>query len=307
MFSRLNLMKSIPIVSCSIYSLLYSYNFCDENSNKIQFPKNKKLSGNSYNANNPSEDRWIINENERMKDQLCRYAAVFDGHGGYQVADYSSRYISSLLQLYIQNPSQQSLVENNILEVFQVLESNIKDIVRQYYNQGYHDMIKVGSCVILAFQYENQLTIANLGDCRAVIGSENKEINKFYATRITADHNSREALEAFKLHLNHPNEPDIIKCKNPHACYVKGRLQLTRALGDFYLKDSEFNLPRGNKPRYLLLTMLYYFVFVNYYYLDHLLDYILHHMLDLYQIFINFVYKKKISFLFLQLMEFGIS
>ena len=35
-------------------------------------------------------------------------------------------------------------------------------------------------------------------------------------------------------------------CKNPHACYVKGRLQLTRALGDAYLKYPEFNAPAGS-------------------------------------------------------------
>ncbi len=36
-------------------------------------------------------------------------------------------------------------------------------------------------------------------------------------------------------------------CKpgNPDACYVKARLQPTRALGDGYLKASEFNAPPG--------------------------------------------------------------
>ena len=55
-------------------------------------------------------------------------------------------------------------------------------------------------------------------------------------------------LEQIYLKLLHPNEENIIVCKNPHACYVKGRLQLTRALGDLYLKYSSFNAPFGS-PR----------------------------------------------------------
>ena len=47
--------------------------------------------------------------------------------------------------------------------------------------------------------------------------------------------------EQRRLAKEHPNEPDIVVCKSPNACYVKGRLQPTRALGDVYLKDAEFN------------------------------------------------------------------
>ncbi len=37
-------------------------------------------------------------------------------------------------------------------------------------------------------------------------------------------------------------EPDIFRClPNTNYCYVKGRLQPTRSLGDFYLKDKQYN------------------------------------------------------------------
>ena len=83
--------------------------------------------------------------------------------------------------------------------------------------------------------------IANAGDCRAVLGTKSDKGDKYFTTRITMDHNCREPLEAYKLRKAHPNESNIIVCKNSHACYVKGRLQLTRALGDVYLKSPEFN------------------------------------------------------------------
>lgn len=33
-----------------------------------------------------------------------------------------------------------------------------------------------------------------------------------------------------------PNDKDIILCKAQNSCYVKGRLQPTRSLGDYHLK-----------------------------------------------------------------------
>ena len=44
-----------------------------------------------------------------------------------------------------------------------------------------------------------------------------------------------------------PKEDDIILCKRPNntVCYVKGRLQPSRSLGDLRLKYSEFNNPRN--------------------------------------------------------------
>ena len=88
---------------------------------------------------------------------------------------------------------------------------------------------------------ENHLIVSNLGDCRAVLGHEDG--NQIKSLAITHDHNCRLPLEKFLLQQAHPNEKDIVICKSPHACYVKGRLQLTRALGDVYLKYPEFNQP----------------------------------------------------------------
>lgn len=74
-----------------------------------------------------------------------------------------------------------------------------------------------------------------------MLGSHSSNTHATYATVINRDHNSRVPFEQEELRKAHPNEPDLILCKNPHACYVKGRLQLTRSLGDAYLKYAEFN------------------------------------------------------------------
>lgn len=66
------------------------------------------------------------------------------------------------------------------------------------------------------------------------------------------DHNAKIPREKARLIAEHPGESDIIRCKSPESCYVKGRLQPTRSLGDFYLKYSEFNGPEyqhGDRSR----------------------------------------------------------
>lgn len=67
----------------------------------------------------------------------------------------------------------------------------------------------------------------------------------FTAIPMSLDHNAREARERVRLTREHPGETDIVVCKkdSPSACYVKSRLQPTRALGDAYLKSADFNAP----------------------------------------------------------------
>lgn len=69
---------------------------------------------------------------------------------------------------------------------------------------------------------------------------------------LSYDHNARLPRERNRLAAEHPGEPDIVVCQpdSPTACYVKGRLQPTRAIGDGYLKYSELNGPPGS-PRSL--------------------------------------------------------
>ncbi|KAH9253761.1 hypothetical protein BASA81_008379 [Batrachochytrium salamandrivorans] len=63
---------------------------------------------------------------------------------------------------------------------------------------------------------------------------------KYLAVALSKDHNCREPRERKKLELEHPDELDVVVCKRPDICYIKGKLQPTRAFGDFYLKYSEF-------------------------------------------------------------------
>eukprot|EP01038_Epipyxis_sp_PR26KG_P016323 gene16323-22233_t len=222
----------------------------------------------SYPANNPSEDRWVAMENNH---QNLKLAAVFDGHGGWQISEYASKVLPSILcrnldiTLNKSNDSQNtavydiSAIDETITNTFIAMEKEIISIILPAYRMGFGDCSSVGSCVLIAVQTsDNRLVVMNCGDCRAILGTEVKVNNNdniksnhvhdkkdeeqhYISTRINREHNARVPLEVYELQRLHPNEPNIVVCKNPVACYVKGRLQLTRSLGDAYLKYPEFN------------------------------------------------------------------
>ena len=144
-------------------------------------------------------------------------------------------------------------INEAILKSFQAVEQEYLNKVRDAYRLGYGEVAKVGACALLAVRNKSDLYLANCGDCRAVLGSkttgtgdDEKTKRGHVCSRLTRDHNARVPLELLTLQKEHPGEDDVVVCKNPHACYVKGRLQLTRALGDAYLKSPEFNAPAGS-------------------------------------------------------------
>ena len=153
------------------------------------------------------------------------------------------------------------------------VEEKLKEILLPSHEIGI-DVNHVGSCVLLAVREENSIVVANAGDCRAVLGRVDASVGEeeiievggkgvmfpffngfpsnstpfsypanviFNAIQITNDHNSKMAVEKERLAREHPNEENIVVCKRPDSCYVKGRLQPTRAIGDLYLKFDEFN------------------------------------------------------------------
>lgn len=209
----------------------------------------RKLVTHSYPANNPSEDRMVIGSHNHWA-----FAAVFDGHGGWQVSEVASKVLLNLLLQSLEEHKEctakdtynEMKIDQVITEVFHEMERLIIDSIRPAFQLGFGDVAKVGSCVLVALKKDDRLIISNCGDCRAILGSSDPSNNNhlqdnYYATRINRDHNCRVPYEQLQLQLKHPKEDNLVVCKNAHACYVKGRLQLTRSLGDAYLKYAEFN------------------------------------------------------------------
>lgn len=204
----------------------------------------------TYPANNPSEDRCISWHNSTSTASVV---GVFDGHGGAQCANYCQQNILPILE-------RSSILDENfdisdietqrrVVSCFQELEDGYLKSIKDAYKLGFGKVSSVGCCALIAVRKGQDLLIANCGDCRAVLAKKitQDDGNSFRAITCTNDHNCRRPFEQIKLRMQHPGENDVYVCKpnNPNACYVKKRLQLTRSIGDAYLKYPEFNAPAG--------------------------------------------------------------
>lgn len=248
-------LSCLPIAVGNIH-----YALCDENRDastkkssiysffgRLNTPSTR-IYGATYGANNPIEDRLVINEDNKNG---LKIGCVFDGHGGWQVSHFVStqivQRIDDMMKKCEGSCDDERFYDLELVRLFDDIEKDYKDMVAPSFRLGYGNVAKVGSCATVALVRGKKLIVANAGDCRAVLGSINNPQNSkdvsIFGTRITRDHNCRELPEMLALQFAHPNEEDVVICKNSHACYVKGRLQLTRAIGDLYLKYPEFNGP----------------------------------------------------------------
>ncbi|KAF4674727.1 hypothetical protein FOL47_008777 [Perkinsus chesapeaki] len=127
--------------------------------------------------------------------------------------------------------------------------------------------MQAGACAVTVLLGEDSYCVANLGDCRAmrvrreIDGKRSPESltlrgipDNIEVDWLTAAHNADSPTEQERLIAEHPGEEDLVHCKQKiieldsegktvgtrwGACYVKGRLQPTRAFGDFYFKDMD--------------------------------------------------------------------
>ena len=206
---------------------------------KLSPAKIPNVSFSTYDANSPSEDRLILHDAKSWK-----LFGVLDGHGGWQVSNFVQQKIVEEITLNLSNVPLTDAkcggdIDDAIYKSFENTEEDYARRVKPAFELGFGDVSSIGSCVLLALKYENQLIIANCGDSRAVLGSAisrdipntnkknvDKTTHSIHALALSNDHNARMPLEVALLKSAHPDEPNIVQCKHPDACYVKGRLQV---------------------------------------------------------------------------------
>ncbi|KAH0943832.1 LOW QUALITY PROTEIN: hypothetical protein HID58_003469 [Brassica napus] len=84
------------------------------------------------------------------------------------------------------------------------------------------------------------LYIANAGDSRVVLGRLEKAYKIVKAVQLSSEHNASYESVREELRLLHPDDPQIVVLKHK-VWRVKGIIQVSRSIGDAYLKKAEFN------------------------------------------------------------------
>ncbi|KAK3030817.1 hypothetical protein RJ639_037198 [Escallonia herrerae] len=175
------------------------------------------------------------------------FVGVYDGHGGPE----ASRFISDHLFLHLMRIARENgtISEDVLRSAFSATEDGFLSLVRR--SCGIKPLIaSIGSCCLVGIIWKGTLYVANLGDSRAVIGYLGRS-KKIIAEQLTKDHNASMDEVRQELRSLHPDDSHIVVMKQG-VWRIKGIIQVSRSIGDAYLKRPEFSLdpsfPRFHLP-----------------------------------------------------------
>ncbi|CAA2967249.1 probable protein phosphatase 2C 63 [Olea europaea var. sylvestris] len=187
-----------------------------------------------------------VQANSSMEDQSqiftsasTTYVGVYDGHGGPEASRFVNRHLFPYLQKF--ETEQGGLSADVIKKAFHATEEDFTRLVKQSMPVK-PQIASVGSCCILGAISDGELYVANLGDSRAVLGRRgfDGERNSVVAERLSTDHNVSSEKVRREVQSLHPDDSSIVlQC---HGVWrIKGIIQVSRSIGDVYLKKPEFN------------------------------------------------------------------
>lgn len=154
------------------------------------------------------------------------------------------------------------ITKETLRAAFSATEKGFLTLVRR--TRGLKPLIAAaGSCCLVGVIWKGTLLIANVGDSRAVLGSSmssndsSRSKNRIVAEQLTSDHNAAQEEVRQELRSSHPDDPRILK---QGVWRIKGIIQVSRSIGDAYLKRPEFSLgpsfPRFHLPEGLKRPVL---------------------------------------------------
>lgn len=191
-------------------------------------------------ANNLLEDHSQIESGSLSSHESGPYGTfvgIYDGHGGPETARYINDHLFHHLKRF--TSEQQSMSTDVIRKAFQATEEGFTSLVARQWSIR-PQLAAVGSCCLVGVICGGNLYIANLGDSRAVLGRLVKATGDVLAIQLSAEHNACIESVRQELHSLHPDDNQIVVLKH-NVWRVRGLIQITRSIGDVYLKRAEFN------------------------------------------------------------------
>ncbi|KAJ1395275.1 hypothetical protein SESBI_15585 [Sesbania bispinosa] len=187
----------------------------------------------------------VVQANQVIEDQsqiesgpLGTFVGIYDGHGGPD----ASRYICDHLFRHFQAISAEShgmVTSETIERAFRQTEDGYTALVSDLWNTR-PQIASAGSCCLVGVIFQQTLFVANVGDSRVVLGKKVGNTGGIAAIQLSTEHNAN--IEAIRQELRelHPHDPQIVVLK--HGVWrVKGIIQVSRSIGDVYMKNAQFN------------------------------------------------------------------
>ncbi|KAL8142524.1 hypothetical protein V2J09_015556 [Rumex salicifolius] len=191
-------------------------------------------------ANNLLEDQSQIESGSLSSidsGPMGTFVGVYDGHGGPE----TSRYINSHLFHHLKRfaTEQQCMNGEVIRKAVEATEDGFFSVVSKQWKIK-PQIAAVGSCCLIGVICNGNLYVANLGDSRAVMGRTVKATGEILAVQLSTEHNASQESVRQELRSQHPHDSNIVVLKH-NVWRVKGLIQISRSIGDVYLKKPEYN------------------------------------------------------------------
>uniref|UniRef100_J3L8E7 protein-serine/threonine phosphatase n=1 Tax=Oryza brachyantha TaxID=4533 RepID=J3L8E7_ORYBR len=163
------------------------------------------------------------------------FVGIYDGHGGPETARFIVDHFFHNLKKFAME--HQTVSVDVIRKTYAATEEGFLNLVRKQWL--IKPLASVGSCCLVGIINEGVLYVANTSDSRAVLGRIERGFRDVKAVQLSAEHASIESARE-ELRQLHPDDPRIMVLKH-NVWRVKGLIQVSRTLGDAYLKSTEFN------------------------------------------------------------------
>lgn len=191
-------------------------------------------------ANNLVEDHSQVVSGPLSSEQsgpLGTLVGVYDGHGGPETARFVNDNLFPNLKKFTSEHQEVSAAV--IKKAFLATEEEFLSLVREQWLTK-PQIASVGTCCLVGVICDGLLYVANAGDSRMVLGRACKLVRGVMAVQLSTEHNASEESVRDELRSLHPNDSQIVVLKHK-VWRVKGIIQISRSIGDAYLKKSEFN------------------------------------------------------------------
>lgn len=191
-------------------------------------------------ANNLLEDQSQIESGSLSFLESGPYGTfigVYDGHGGPETSRFINDNLFQNLKRFA--TEQQTISVDVIKKAYQATEDGFLSVVTKQWPMK-PQIAAVGSCCLVGIICGGILYVANLGDSRAVLGKVVKATGEVLAIQLSAEHNVGIESVRQEMHSLHPDDSQIVVLKH-NVWRVKGLIQVSRSIGDVYLKKAEYN------------------------------------------------------------------
>ncbi|KTG00212.1 hypothetical protein cypCar_00021871 [Cyprinus carpio] len=175
------------------------------------------------------EDRFDI-LTDTLNNSHPTIFGVFDGHGGETAAEYAKSHLPVMLRQQLQRYEKQK--ENSAVTRQSILKQQILNMDKEILEKLSASYDEAGTTCLVALLSEKELTVANVGDSRAVLCDKDGN-----AVPLSHDHKPYQLKERKRI----KKAGGFISFNG--SWRVQGVLAMSRSLGDYPLKNLNVLIP----------------------------------------------------------------